>query len=91
MTDITLREQKIQDKRKQTEWKDFVKDICSWFPLVLYKNNGITSKFPPNDRTQNIRKTSDFDASKDGLLGNGVDYIPQQSFFVQYAQLFKHI
>jgi hypothetical protein len=28
----------IKDKRKTTDFRDFVKEITSWSPLNLYKN-----------------------------------------------------
>jgi len=39
MTDLKKWEDKIKEKRKQTDFREFVKDICSWYNLVLYKNN----------------------------------------------------
>jgi hypothetical protein len=39
MQDIKQWELKMQEKRKDTPWRDFVKEICSWMPVVLYKNN----------------------------------------------------
>ncbi|MEI6775091.1 MAG: hypothetical protein WCL18_10400 [bacterium] len=67
MSDLNIREEKIQSQRKQTERNEFVREICSWFPLILYKNNGMTSKFPVNDRTESIRKSSEFEKIRDNL------------------------
>ena len=50
-------QQKIQDKRKQTPWRDFVKEIASWYSLSFYRwNSGIMTRFPQTDRAQSINK-----------------------------------
>ncbi|MEI8091607.1 MAG: hypothetical protein WCG98_05260 [bacterium] len=38
MQDIRQREEKIQAKRMQTPWRDFVKELGSRGEFVLYKN-----------------------------------------------------
>lgn len=45
MSNLQHRQQKIQAKRKQTPWREFVMEICSWFPFALYKNNNITTPY----------------------------------------------
>jgi len=37
MSTLQQREKKIEDKRKQTPWREFVKEIGSWYSLVLSK------------------------------------------------------
>ena len=64
MTDLQHRKQKIQEKRKQTPWREFVKQIASWQPNVFYKVDGLTSRFPRTDRIGNITKYSDFYAQE---------------------------
>ncbi|MDR0650595.1 MAG: hypothetical protein LBG59_04245 [Candidatus Peribacteria bacterium] len=50
MPDLTYRQQKIQDKRKQTPFRDFVMEICSWFTLNIYKVDGMLSRYPDTVR-----------------------------------------
>jgi hypothetical protein len=38
MKDLKTWEEKIKEKRKKTDFRDFVKEICSWSILNLYKN-----------------------------------------------------
>jgi hypothetical protein len=59
MTDLNKWEDKIKEKRKQTDFREFVKDICSWYNLVLYKNNWQISSMPQNERN-NIIVNNDF-------------------------------
>ena len=54
MPDLTYRQQKIQEKRKQTPFRDFVMEIVSWRPLTFYKNQGFTSKYPLSERVQHL-------------------------------------
>lgn len=51
MADLLHRQKKIQDKRKQTPWKEFVRDVCSRYQVGLYKNNNTMSRFPEPQRS----------------------------------------
>lgn len=46
MSNLQYRQEKIQEKRKQTPWRDFVMEICSWMPVMFYNINGRISRFP---------------------------------------------
>ena len=35
---LKQRQLKIQEKRKKTEWRDFLMEIASWRPLTFHKN-----------------------------------------------------
>jgi hypothetical protein len=35
--DLKYWQNKIKEKRKQTKFNDFIKEILSWYPLVLNK------------------------------------------------------
>lgn len=50
MSNLQHRQSKIQEKRKQTPWREFVRDIASHFPVNLYRNNSFISKYPPTNR-----------------------------------------
>jgi hypothetical protein len=39
-------QEKIQAKRKQTPFRDFLLEITSWNALNLYKNNSLISVYP---------------------------------------------
>jgi hypothetical protein len=60
MSNLQDRKQKMQEKRKHTPRREFVKQIASWQPNVFYKVNGITSRFPDTDRVGKVIKYSDF-------------------------------
>lgn len=54
MTDLKIREEKIIARRKQTSWRDFVKEICSRQPMNVYKYQGSMSRFPTTWREPKI-------------------------------------
>jgi hypothetical protein len=31
-------QEKIQERRKVTPFREFVRDVASWFPIMFYKN-----------------------------------------------------
>jgi hypothetical protein len=53
MSKLVQRQSLIQEKRKNTPWREFVMEICSWFPLMFYKNNGKIGRYFPNNRITN--------------------------------------
>jgi hypothetical protein len=54
MWDIKHWENKIKEKRKKTQFRDFVKEITSWTVLNLYKNKWKICKYPDTGRIKNI-------------------------------------
>jgi len=76
----------IQTKRKQTPWRDFVRDVCSWKPLNMYQRDGMISRFPESTRAHVVPKR-EFYAMRDELSQYGADYKNTESFFEQFGQL----
>ena len=66
MSNLQYRQQKIQEKRKQTPWKEFVMEICSRAPFVYHKNNGVISRFPLTTRSPRITTNKEFITMRDG-------------------------
>ena len=54
MLDIKLREEKIKEKRKQTSFRDFIKEITSWYNFNLFRYQGYISRYPEVERNQNV-------------------------------------
>jgi hypothetical protein len=54
MHDLTYRQQKIQEKRKQTPFRKFLMEVCSWYTLNLYRVDGIITRYPNTDRKGKI-------------------------------------
>lgn len=51
MPDLAYRQQKIQEKRKQTPFREFLLTIGSRQPMNFYKNQGYISRYPDTERT----------------------------------------
>jgi len=45
MADIKKWELKMQEKRKNTPWREFVKEIASWYSISFYKNKDNISTY----------------------------------------------
>ena len=54
MPNIVHYEKLIQEKRRKTPFRDFVKELASWDVLNLYRRNGKISRYPENDRIKKL-------------------------------------
>jgi hypothetical protein len=50
MPDLTHRQAKIQEKRKQTPFREFLQEIASWFILNIYRVDEILSRYSNTER-----------------------------------------
>jgi hypothetical protein len=90
MPDIKKREEKMQEKRKSTPWRDFVKKVASSCSLTFYKNNGHISKYPPNtDRKLNLVASKNFLEIADQNTRYGIDYDLSLDFWHNYQKLYQ--
>ena len=69
-----INQEKIEAKRKQTPWRDFVKQIASWQPNVFYKVDGLISRFPSSERIGKIVKYSNYYEQEGEAYTKGYDY-----------------
>jgi hypothetical protein len=67
MQDLKIREEKIKEKRKQTPFREYVKEIASRSPLVFHKNNGLVSKYPAVERLGKIIPNKEYQAQRDAF------------------------
>ncbi|MDR2190380.1 MAG: hypothetical protein LBP53_04240 [Candidatus Peribacteria bacterium] len=82
MYDLTYRQEKIQEKRKQTPFRDYLKEIVSRQPVGFYKNQGLTSRYPVSDRIGKLVPfTEEIDPTK------FVIETPSSDFFSDLQQL----
>lgn len=83
MSNIRYYENLIQEKRKKTPFRDFVRDIWSWETLSFYKtNDGIISRYPETGRVKTLWNTFWEDAPDYTL-----EYIPDKPFLSQFRSL----
>jgi hypothetical protein len=68
MQDLTYRQEKIQEKRKQTSFRDFLMEIASWRPLNFYKNRGTFSRYPATSRSPKLASSEVFEQERYGYM-----------------------
>jgi hypothetical protein len=91
MSDIKIREDKIKEKRKQTPFREYIKEIASWSPLVFHKNNGLISKYPPVQRLGKVIPSKEHQELRDNFSKFGMDYDFSISFFENLQKLFSTV
>ncbi len=89
MKDIKYFQNKIKEKRKLTDFRDFLKEIVSWHPFILSKNWWYISRFPKTLRVK-ITSNKDFNENRDELTTHSVDYDFDKWFFENFEILFKN-
>ncbi len=78
----------IQEKVKNTSFRDFIKNIAGWYPMNFYKRDGIISVFPNTPRSPNIVSPKKFSELSNDPLKYWREYDFKVSFFENYKKLF---
>lgn len=91
MSKIAYYEKLIQEKRKKTPFREFIKELWSWEILNLYKRNGRICRYPESDRIKVLD-----DKEYRNATSYFRDYDFQESFFENFWWLvdifpFEHI
>ncbi len=81
MQDLKFREDKIKEKRKHTPWKKFIKEIASYYWIVLHKNDWFISKYPKSERIWKIVKTIEYEDIRENFTKYWVDYDFSKNIF----------
>jgi hypothetical protein len=87
MNDIKKWEQKMQEKRKQTPWRDFVKEICSRWPYNFYKRDGIITVYKNQMRIPHIVSAKKYNKNRDEYCKGWINYNSEISFFENFVAL----
>ncbi len=89
MQDIRQREEKIQAKRMQTPWRDFVKELGSRGEFVLYKNQWLISRYPADTwRIGELMSNKMYEDYRQELGSLWCEIDEQIPFFQQFQNLF---
>jgi hypothetical protein len=84
--DLSYRQEKIQEKRKLTSFRDYLKEIASRYPSMFYRREGIVSRYPDTLRCTKILNAIEF-----------FDYAPTQTLektegnFFEEMQILRNI
>lgn len=90
MSNLEKWENIIKEKRKKTDFRVFLKEIASWNPIILHRNNWIISRFPETERI-NITSISDYTKNRESLYWKWNQYIFENNFFSNFQKLLKEV
>ncbi len=76
----------IQEKRKKTPFRNFVKEIGSWIVLSVYKNNEHISRYPDTNRTSRVVSISEYAS----ISPYQKEYDVGSSFLDQFDSVMTH-
>lgn len=84
-------QEKIKQKRKTTSFSSFLKEIVSWKPLVLNKNQGFVSRYPESKRIGKILNNIAFDEQRATLTNSWFEYDFNKNLFENIKPLFESV
>jgi hypothetical protein len=88
MSDLKIRQEKMKEAKKINDYKIFLKEIVSWYPLVIYKNNNLLSLYPKTKRECPLVSTSTFENLREDYTKEGLDYDFGIDFFENFKKLY---
>lgn len=91
MTLLKQWEDRMKQKRANTSFRQYLEEIGSWVPMVLYKRKEDVSRYPETARAPKIVHGNDYDVRRDDLLLVGREYDFTEDFFANYARLSSRI
>lgn len=90
MTNLQTWEDKIKRKRWNTDYRQFIKELASWYSVVFYKNKDRFSVYSENSGL-NIVDLQEFIDLQDGFLDYWIDYDFGVDFFHNFEKVFKKV
>jgi len=87
MSNLKYWQNKIKEKRKDTDFRDFLKEIASWVPLNLHKKSWWLSRYPDTERIKNVVSEKEFYEQNDTFIKKGLKYDFDLNFFQNYFKL----
>lgn len=78
--DLNIWKNKIKEKRKNTEFRDFLMQTASWLPIVYHNVDWLVSRYPKSDRI-NICHFNEFEEKRDDFVNNWLNYDFSLDFF----------
>ncbi|MDD2870795.1 MAG: hypothetical protein PHS49_02295 [Candidatus Gracilibacteria bacterium] len=85
MSNLKYWEDKIKEKRKNTDFRKFIKEIASWSSLSFYKIDGNITRCPKSNRLKEVVIASKFDENEKPMK----EYNFSLDFFTNYGNLFS--
>ncbi len=89
MSNLTNLQNTIKEKRAQTSYKAFIKEIASRRPMTFYKQEWWISRYPKSERISNLVSTDEYESAREEFLSLWRGWNREESFFDQFAELFS--
>ncbi len=90
MTTLEKWEDIIKEKRKNTSFKNFLKEIASWRTVTFYKNNNLISKYP-KECLKKIVDNLSFEKNRDSLIERWINFNFDKDFFKNFESLMSNV
>lgn len=88
MSDLKTRQDKMKQVKKQNSYKDFLQELVSRYPIVIYKNQGLLSIYPETERACPLVTTKAFEEKRASYTDHGIDYDFTLGFFDNFKKLY---
>jgi hypothetical protein len=89
MLSLASRQEKIQEKRKQTSFRNFVMEICSWRNFMFYKSEVGIGKYPQTqERKMNVLSFSEYGKKDANDIEFFLEYNKNRPFLEQVSHLY---
>jgi len=82
---LDIWQKKIQEKRKNTVFRDFLLEVASRRPVNLYRNDNNISVLPPHSRSGKVTSLKEYYASYENIMELGYG---ENNFFTDFKELF---
>ncbi len=89
MSDLKPRQDKIKQVKKANSYKDFLQELVSRYPIVIYKNQGLLSIYPDTERVCPLVTTKAFEEQRGSYTDHGIDYDFNVGFFDNFKKLYS--
>lgn len=82
-------ERKMRERRRNTPFNTYLKEIVSWWPINLHRRDGVVSRYPRTERMPSVVTTEAF---SDAVQARGeLDYDFSSGFWDNYERLARGI
>lgn len=87
MSNLQQRQKRIKSVKKNNTYRDFLMELVSRYPLMIYKNSSMLSLYPDTNRCGPLISTMDFERERDSYTQYGLEYDLTINFFENYKKL----
>ena len=90
MSNLKYWEDKIKQKRKNTDFREFVKEIASWSPIILYKNQWKVSRYNEKIKRVSCIDNNNYNSNYESInAGSSFDFDFSDNFFANFNKTYS--